>query len=387
MEHPAKVLLTGGTGYLGAFLARELLDQPGVEDVYCLVRAADRDVAERRLRGTLESYQLWNDAVAHRLHAIPGDIGMPLLGLSAPEFDAFANQIDAIFHAGATVNLVFPYSLLKPANVLGTREVLRLATRRRTKWVHHVSTNAIFVGVENGGRNILEDDPVLNWQHLRTGYMQSKWVSEKLVTKARDRGVPVTIYRPVNIGWHTKTGVFNDKDLACGILGGCLEMKAFPELDMVVNIVPIDYVTRAMLHLSGQFDSIGKAFNLGSPYPLQWNQTVEVCREAGVPLRVEPYVRWRAQLEEQRDNLCYRFRSALPEADPQTGAPTDFLLSNKYFPALSCQNVLNALAGTSVACPPLDATLLEPFIRRLRQLRQRGAAASPGPVREQRAQR
>lgn len=376
VEQPSKVLLTGATGFLGAFLAHALVEQPGV-DVYCLVRAADREIAVRRLRAALESYSLWDESTASRLHAIPGDIGMPLLGLSAPGFDALANEIDVIYHLGAMVNLVFPYTLLKPANVLGTREVLRLATRRRTKWVHHVSTNAIFLMAENGGKQVLEDDPLLNWQQLKYGYLQSKWVSEKLVTKARDRGVPVTIYRPAFIGWHSKTGVFNDKDLTCGILGGSLSMGVAPELDMAFNIAPVDYVTRTMLYLGRQLDSIGKAFNMGSHQQLQWNQVVEVCREAGVPLRQEPYARWRAQVEQQRDNPCYKFLSALPEVDPRTGEPGEFLLSNKYFPILGCQNVLAALSGTSITCPPLSADLLEPFMRRLRQVRQRGGAVAP----------
>ena len=61
-----------------------------------------------------------------------GDLAEPRLGLSPQDFDSLAATIDAVYHNGAYVNFVYPYQVLKPANVAGTVEVLRLATQPRS---------------------------------------------------------------------------------------------------------------------------------------------------------------------------------------------------------------------------------------------------------------
>src|SRR5262249_37716095 len=132
------VFLTGATGFLGAFLLRELLEQLPTGRVFCLVRAASPEDGARRLRANLTAWGLWDDSFASRITAVPGDLGRPLLGLAEADFDRIAREAGAIYHNGASVNLFYAYSTLKPANVLGTHEVLRLAARGRVKPVHYV---------------------------------------------------------------------------------------------------------------------------------------------------------------------------------------------------------------------------------------------------------
>ena len=58
-EEPRHILLTGATGFLGAFVLRELLDRTRAH-VHCLVRAATMEDGKARLRQTLQSYSLWD---------------------------------------------------------------------------------------------------------------------------------------------------------------------------------------------------------------------------------------------------------------------------------------------------------------------------------------
>lgn len=197
---PAHVLLTGGTGFVGAFLLHELLLRTRAR-VHCLVRAKDVRDGMAKLRQNLEKYELWDHLPDHgehdtRLAVVVGDLAEPMFGMRSEQFAALAAKCDAIVHCGAYVHSVFPYSRLRAANVLGTAEVLRLACLHRPfpAAVHHVSTLSVLpmrAGV------VQEDDPLpmQDFALLHEGYAKTKWVAEKLVRQAQERGVPATIFR------------------------------------------------------------------------------------------------------------------------------------------------------------------------------------------------
>ncbi len=111
--------------------------------IHCLLRADDLDEGRLRLKHNLEAYLLWDDAFSDRIQPIPGDLGEPHLGLDDETFERLANQVDVIYHNGAMVNFVYPYQAHKASNVLGTQEVLRLASQVKLKPVHFVSTLSI----------------------------------------------------------------------------------------------------------------------------------------------------------------------------------------------------------------------------------------------------
>ncbi len=144
VTNPHGILLTGATGFVGAYLLDELLEKT-TADIYCLVRCSDTDAGKQRLKSHLQFYHLWQDKFCDRIIPLVGDLSQPFLGMSEAAFQQLASQIDIIYHNGAKVNSVSPYSQLKPPNVLGTQEVLRLASITKTKPVHFVSSVAVFL--------------------------------------------------------------------------------------------------------------------------------------------------------------------------------------------------------------------------------------------------
>src|SRR5262249_17938267 len=106
---PHSIFLTGSSGFVGAFLLRELLKQTEAH-IYCLVRAADSEEGRKRIRRNLESYLLWDANLSSRIIPVVGDLAQPLFGLSTQEFSALAEQIDVIYHCGALVKWTYPYS-------------------------------------------------------------------------------------------------------------------------------------------------------------------------------------------------------------------------------------------------------------------------------------
>jgi thioester reductase-like protein len=357
---PKNIFLTGGTGYLGAFLIQELLQETQA-DIYCLVRATNAQEAKSKLQKNLELYSLWDEQFNSRVIPIIGDLSQPLLGIGAEQFQILAANIDTIYHSAALLNYVYPYSAMKAANVLGTQEVLRLACQIKVKPVHYVSSVAIFESSAYAGKLVQEQDEFNHWEGIYLGYSQTKWVAEKLVKIARDRGLPVTIHRPPLISGDSKTGICNTHDFINLMVKGCLQMGSFPDVDYMLDMSPVDYVSKAIVYLSRQKTSIGKAFNLQHPQPVSLRTLVDWVRSFGFSIQMIPYEQWQAELinnVSSVDNPLYTLRPFLLErwSEEQLTIPDLYLTARR--PHISCQDTLHSLAGSSIVCPPIDSQLL-----------------------------
>ncbi len=128
------VLLTGGTGFIGPFLVKSLLEQTRAK-IHVLVRASDEQQGRQRLIAAMESMGPCTAGLMQMFQArvvpVCGDLGQAKLGLSPEVWDFLANEIDTVFHNGATVNYLFNYDRMRHANVLGTNEVLRAGWRSK----------------------------------------------------------------------------------------------------------------------------------------------------------------------------------------------------------------------------------------------------------------
>jgi phthiocerol/phenolphthiocerol synthesis type-I polyketide synthase E len=357
----ADFLLTGATGYLGAYLLHELLRSTPAR-VHCLVRASTAEEGARRIRDQLRTHHLWEPGFASRIVPVPGDLGAPLLGLSAGEFDRLAGVVDAVYHCGARVHFSQGYPALKPANVLGTQEVLRLAVRSRLKPVHHVSTLAVLAAAEPDDGEVREDDPLPATGRLATGYAQSKWVAEGLVSIARERGIPVSVYRAGAVTGHTRTRLSRPDDFLWRMVIGCVQLGSAPEIDTLLFGAPVDYVTRALVHLSRQPGLPGGNFHLSAPGAARWSDIFAHLRAAGYALDPLPFDTWRAELvravEAGRENALAQVADLLDDDDTGEGREGEIR-------RVDCANALRGLAGTSIDAPPFSGELLDGYLAEL----------------------
>ncbi|MBD2517905.1 thioester reductase domain-containing protein [Nostoc sp. FACHB-973] len=356
---PKNIFLTGGTGFLGAFVIRELLQETNA-DIYCLVRADNAEAGKTKLQNNLQQYAIWQEEFNSRIIPVVGDLSLPLLGLGLEQFQVLAAKIDSIYHSGALLNYVYPYSALKAANVLGTQEVLRLACQVKVKPVHYVSSVAVFESPAYAGQVVKEQDEFSHWEGIYLGYSQTKWVAEKLVKIAGDRGLPVTIYRPPLISGDSKTGICNTHDFINLMAKGCLQMGSFPDVEYMLDMSPVDYVSKAIVYLSRQKESIGKAFHLQHPQPAPLKILVDWIRSFGYSVEMIPYEKWQSELVNNVssvDNPLYTLRPFLLErwSDEQLTIPDLYLQARR--PHISCQDTLHALAGSSIVCPTIDSQL------------------------------
>jgi amino acid adenylation domain-containing protein/thioester reductase-like protein/non-ribosomal peptide synthase protein (TIGR01720 family) len=359
---PAEVLLTGATGFVGSFLLHELLRQTPAR-VHCLVRAATPEEAWRRLRRGLETYGLWEEGLAERLAPLPGDLSLPLLGLTRERFAGLAGQLDAIYHNGALVNFAYPYSALKRPNVRGTEEVLRLAAAADVVIpVHFVSTISVFAAAAFAGREVVDesDDPA-DGRGLSEGYVQSKWAAERLVRIAGERGLPVTIYRLGRVSWHSQTGAWAETDFVHRLMRSCIQLGSAPRLERLIPLTPVDYVSRALVALSLAPGAAGRCFHLTNPCPVPWEQLVEWIAGQGYPLRRLPFASWfqdlMASVRGNAGNALYAMAALAPEQMPHEQAEAQLRELEAKTARVECPRTLAAASDCGVSFPAVDARL------------------------------
>lgn len=359
---PRALLVTGATGFLGVYLLDELLHKTAAT-IYCLVRAGDDDEAGRRLSSQLRAYGLGQEQHAGRIRPLAGDLAQPSLGLGEPRFGELAAELDGIYHSAGWINMAFPYARLRPTNVLGTLELLRLAGAVRTKPLHFVSTIAVFYSDAHAHATLLSETTTpLYHLSLKGGYSKSKWVADRLVAAARERGLPACIYRPVRIMGHSRTGAMNDmSDLLPMLLKGCILLGVYPAWDIEVTFVPVDYASRALVHLSLQEASRGRDFHFFNPAPMDFRTLMGILCAHGYPLREVSPQEFRHELNRQRmqDATPVEHKELLSRLILGLVAP-HFLFYKR--PSFDDGLLKAGLSGTEIACPPISEELIYAYL-------------------------
>ncbi|KAF2768151.1 nonribosomal peptide synthetase 10 [Teratosphaeria nubilosa] len=358
------ILLTGATGFLGAFLLNDLLDSTSA-DIICLVRftePSDDDVpaAISRLRKNLIEHGLWRDSVMERVRVIPGNLSRKRLGLSPESFEQMATQVQVIVHAAANVNLVYPYAALRNDNVGGTREILRLASIGGAT-VEYVSTNGVFPPSASGhgwpeDANLYVDSVP---EKLHDGYGQTKWVAEQLVLEAGRRGMPVRILRAGTISGHSATGAANAWDLLTALFVESMKLGYAPEVEgWRAEMTPVDFVSKAIVHLGNQTQAKQLVFHLGDPDPVDTSKVFDDLAQLGYPTGRIPWEEWVALWNEKRagakggpgNSTVDLLRSGMPSVDFLKGIVVLNNAQTRPFRAI-------------VERPKVDIVLLETYAR------------------------
>jgi thioester reductase-like protein len=259
---PNHVLLTGGTGFIGPFLIKSLLEQTRAK-IYVLVRSSDEKQGRQRLRAAMESMGPCKAGLMEMFDArvipVSGDLGQPKLGLMQDVWDFLASEIDTVFHNGATVNYLFNYDLMRDANVLGTNEVVRLAFEGRPKEFNYVSTTFVFGWAVKSV--LYETDTNENMELLDFGYSQSKWVAEQVVVDARSRGLSARIFRPALVS-PSVTGGGNNFDIAVRLVAFMVNHGIGVDTLNQVSFVPADIVANNIVAISTTPGTANKTYHV-----------------------------------------------------------------------------------------------------------------------------
>lgn len=293
------ILLTGATGFLGCFLLRQLLDSLQNTKIYCLVRGTDEEHAKQRMITNQKKYGLeLKQNELKRLVLVLGDITAPLFNLNQNQFSELAKRIDTIYHGAANINVISHYEALKSSNVNGTREVIKFAVYKKTKPIHYISSTCIFEssGFIKRHSAINENVGLSKRGQIFGGYAQSKWVSEKILQEARSKGLPINIYRLGMLTGHSKTGAVSENNMLMQLFSFFIQQEQIPEVTANIDMIPVDYAAKAIVHISLKSPILNKTFHLKNSTSISYKQLGNIFNEMGYRIKWVSLEQWKNQL-------------------------------------------------------------------------------------------
>jgi len=351
---PKSVFLTGGTGFVGAFILHELLGQ-GIT-TYCLVRANGADEARHRVVTTLNHYGLWEASFSSLLEPVVGDMAQPLLGLNEELFDDLADRVGAICHSGGLVDWMQPLENYVGPNIVSTHEILRLASRGRAKTIHLVST--ISTLPKHMGLDLTEEDQ--EW-----GYGTSKYIAEMLVAAARWRGAEACVYRLPYVTASSTTGHFRlDRgDFFHNFITGCLDMGAFPSADADMSAaLPVDYLSRTIVAvMTKDFHQIGHDYDFLNARAPTCQDYFEMIGKATGGKEVIAFDTWKQRaLDYARAHPKSSIARISAILDSHTGKTAATIFKGSFMVGK------NILGGNKYPAPAIDEHYIRAYLSRIK---------------------
>jgi thioester reductase-like protein len=243
------VLLTGATGFLGAFLLRDLLAAlPSATVICAAVRGGETRLREAlKFRGIRIGQDDWK-----RVEVLAGDLASGLIGCEEPkQFAKLARRVDAVFHSAASVNWMRSYEALRNDNVAPCFDLIRFCTTAKLKRLVHISTVSCSPArLSRDGQEYFEGFGDDAWIANSGPYAQTKYVAEKIFLSCASE-FPISIFRPANILADSVSGSANVTDfsnrlVACSVLLNA----AISEAEVVSNFTPVDYVSSAIVRVA-----------------------------------------------------------------------------------------------------------------------------------------
>ncbi|NPV09300.1 MAG: AMP-binding protein [Anaerolineae bacterium] len=258
------LLLTGATGFLGTQVARWLVGNTDCR-LIALVRADDREGAERHLARSWWDWPELAGAIGDRVEVLRGDLTLDRLGLDGETYRYLVRRLTCVVHAAAGLRFDASEAELRRVNVEGTARLLELAQAAHadhglTRFAH-LST-AYVAGRREG--DVAEAD-LGEGAGFHGAYERTKYEAERLV---RGAGLPTSVFRPGFVVGDSHTGeikTFNTLyyPLRLYLNGRLPVLPCRPDLRL--NLVPVDYVAEAVGRLTLDPRAEGLTFHLTAP--------------------------------------------------------------------------------------------------------------------------
>jgi NAD(P)-dependent dehydrogenase (short-subunit alcohol dehydrogenase family) len=344
--------VTGATGFIGRNLVEQLLEREGT--IYVLVREGSR--------GRLEELKYRWGAPEDRIVPVIGDLSQEKLGCG-DQIEELRGRIDHFFHLAAIYDMTADAESQRVANVEGTREAVKLAEELDAKRFHMVSSIAA-AGLYKG--TFTEDMFDEAEEVDNHPYFQTKHESEAVVRE--ESKVPWRVYRPGIVVGHSETGEMDKIDGPYYFFKLLQRARNalpqwFPGVGIEgrkINIVPVDYVARAMDHIAHIDGFDGQAFHLTDPKPLSAGQVINVFAKAAhapeATMRID---------SKMFDFIPKQVRNGLTMLPPvkritdqvlaDLGIPRSVLVYINYPTDFDSTKAQTALEGTGISVPPLPS--------------------------------
>lgn len=260
------ILVTGGSGFLGAAVIPFLVRDQNVTKIHLLMRGSSKETPEQRLTTLIGKIFAPTDRAfaATKLAVAAGDLTLEQMGLSEHAYRTLADECTHILHIGASTDFGAPLQESRDINVEGTRKLLDFAVAAQNsnqlKRFDYIST-AFVAGTKTG---TVCEDTLDRGQDFANAYEQSKFEAEQLV---REYGkiLPITIHRPSIVVGDSRNGFTPHFK----VLYWPLQLLAKNILPFIpcntnatLDIVPVDFVAKSIYKLMTTEKSLGQTFHL-----------------------------------------------------------------------------------------------------------------------------
>ncbi len=354
--------VTGATGFIGRFFVKELLDnREGT--IYLLCRAGSMS----RLDALIAQW-------GHEGRVVPvvGDLSAPGLGVDPAWVASHAGTIGHFFHLAAIYDMTADDATNDAMNIDGTRHALELAGALSAGTFHQVSS----VAAAGDYRGVFTEDMFDEGQPLPSPYHRTKFESEKIVRE--ESPVPWRVYRPAIVVGHSETGAMDKIDgpyyffplikRLRDSLPGWIPLLGLDLRD--TNVVPVDYVAKAMDHIAHVPGHDGQAFFLTNPEPQGAIEMINLfCKAARAPKFAIPLDR-RVSDSRAIQALPANLRpaslfAAAVHSKPATmifdqtigrlGIPSEVLGHVNFTAVFDSSKAQALLEGSGISVPPLES--------------------------------
>ncbi|MGY2176009.1 amino acid adenylation domain-containing protein [Pseudomonas azotoformans] len=305
MGDPHKVIVTGANSFVGVHIVEALL-ATGATEVACLVRDEPGQSAMARFTQALREYRLEHLDLS-RVNVLAADVSLPRLGLANDTYETLAKNFGVLVHNAAQVNHVRDYASLTKDNVDPILECLRLCETHCKKVFNFISTLSASSSVDAQGYVLEAPAATTLPLYIKNGYNLSKWVAERQLGRAVERGAWVNIHRPGNISFNSLTGVCQpQKNRLMLMLKGSLQLGLLPRLTLNFDLMPVDFLARFIAFHCGRFQADRRVFNLHNPQPLSWAHYLDAFSRAGHCFKRVSVAQWQQSLRTvSQDNALF----------------------------------------------------------------------------------
>jgi NAD(P)-dependent dehydrogenase (short-subunit alcohol dehydrogenase family) len=343
--------VTGGTGFIGQNLIRLLLKRRGT--IHVLVRPGSLDRLEQ-LKGR------WGRA-AKRVVPVVGDLTRPYLGIAPRDRKALKGKISHVFHLAAVYDLKADAAVQEAANIKGTTNAIRFAEAVDAGRFHHVSSIAA-AGLYPG---TFTEDMFDEAVDLDNPYFKTKHDSEGLVRNTCR--IPWRIYRPGIVVGDSETGEIDKIDGPYYFFKLIQKMRRtlppwMPTIGLEggrINIVPVDYVVKAMDYLAHLPRKDGRCFHLTDPKPMRIGEVLNLFAHAAhapqMSMRIDARLfNYIPGAIKQGLLMLPPVRRIYREMLKDLGMPPDVLQFINYPTRFDSRETQKLLKGSGVTVPRLD---------------------------------
>jgi NAD(P)-dependent dehydrogenase (short-subunit alcohol dehydrogenase family) len=350
--------VTGATGFIGRHVVEQLLDNH-TGDVYVLVRKG----SVRRLKSLMRGW-----AGPNRVVPVVGDLTKPRLGVEDAWVEEHRGDIEHFVHLAALYDMTASAERNEQLNVDGTRAAVELAEALQAGCLHHVSSVAV-AGDYDG---VFDETMFDEGQHLPSPYHRTKFDAEAIVR--RECSVPWRVYRPAIVVGHSETGEMDKIDGPYYFFPLLKRMRdSMPQWTPLVgvdlgdtNMVPVDFVARALDHLAHEPDRDYETFHLVNPEPQRTLDAINTFARAAQAPRFGTPVERRlsaflpsALQRLPRTAVGAAVRSgagqvALRQTLGRLGVPAEVVAHTGFPSTFATRHTEEALEGSGITCPPLE---------------------------------